>query len=900
MTRQHRSLRLALLIVLLAPGLLGADLSPQQRARLHPAFRPLVEEVLSAPAVLARAGEERHDAIIYVDNPAVLRELGITVNSVVADFVTAQVTAAQIAQLASLPSVRWIDPGTEHYPVLDLSLHEVGAASLHGGYVNGIPYKGEGAIVLIYDTGIDWSHMDFRDPSNPSKTRIVAIWDQTLTAVAGEAPPSGFPYGVEYTKAQIDNEVDGTPAGVVRERDINGHGTHVAGTAAGNGLASGGKYVGLAPLADIIVVKGGDGSFSSSREVDGLTYAENKAAALGKPIVVNMSIGGQSGPHDGTSPAEVKMDEFSATPGRVVAVSAGNDGAMPIHISGTINAGAFTDILLVVPTYSPAAGTENDDFTFEAWFNGTPNLTATVTSPTGITYTRLAGETGDGPNSADGRIRLWNYTSSQNMDQSVYLRVYDATAETPRSGTWNLRITNNAATGQEFDAWLSDRSIGGATVTLNAGNTAMTVAMPGTSNEAITVGSWVSKWLWPSYTGGLYSYPGTDRTANISSFSSLGPTRDGRMKPEVSAPGQGIIAALSTHSDTTGDAVYIAPGQLHFLTQGTSMAAPHVTGAAALVVGAKPTLTAAQVKSLFSATANSDALTGTVPNNTWGYGKLDVLEALARALNPAATITQTVLAYDQPGSSGQSALAGVLKDAVRFSPPVSGRLSAIRFNVTTNANGLTGTGNLVCEVYTDAGGFPGTRIGTSVLCPIPMLTRGTNNFVSLLGANASVTAGTDYHIVLSAPGAGDTVRLRSDQFTATGRSSRWDGSAWTALTVNKRIWSIILTGTGVSDVESVAGVPETFALAQNYPNPFNPSTTVSFSLPVRSLVNVRVYNILGQEVETLVSAAQPAGNYTVRWTPAGIASGTYICRLEASPVDGGETFVAARKILYLK
>jgi hypothetical protein len=170
----------------------------------------------------------------------------------------------------------------------------------------------------------------------------------------------------------------------------------------------------------------------------------------------------------------------------------------------------------------------------------------------------------------------------------------------------------------------------------------------------------------------------------------------------------------------------------------------------------------------------------------------------------------------------------------------------------------------------------------------------------MLGANASVTAGTDYHVVLSVPGAGDTVRIRSDLVTATGRTTRWDGSTWTTTTVNKRVWSIILSGTGISDVEQVAGIPEVFALAQNYPNPFNPSTTVGFSVPVKSYVTVRVYNILGQAVATLVNAAHPAGKYEVRWTPEAIASGTYICRLEASPVEGGNAFVTARKILYLK
>jgi len=115
---------------------------------------------------------------------------------------------------------------------------------VHGGLLIGTPYKGEGAIVLVHDSGIDWKHKDFRQSGDTTKSRILYIWDQTLTPVAGESSPAAG-YGVEYTKAQIENELDGTPAGFVREKDINyyGHGTHVAATAAGNGATLGGSML---------------------------------------------------------------------------------------------------------------------------------------------------------------------------------------------------------------------------------------------------------------------------------------------------------------------------------------------------------------------------------------------------------------------------------------------------------------------------------------------------------------------------------------------------------------------------------------------------------------------------------------------------------------------------------
>lgn len=163
----------------------------------------------------------------------------------------------------------------------------------------------------MFDTGIDWDHPDFRNPTDQTKSRILRIWDQTITPITGEVSPSGFAYGVEYTQSHLNDELDGTPTNYVREKDLNGHGTHVAGTAAGNGAAlTSLKYMGVAPNADIVMVKGGNSSFSTNNIIDALTYFKNVANALGKPIVINMSIGGQDGAHDGSNPEEIAVDNF--------------------------------------------------------------------------------------------------------------------------------------------------------------------------------------------------------------------------------------------------------------------------------------------------------------------------------------------------------------------------------------------------------------------------------------------------------------------------------------------------------------------------------------------------------------------------------------------------------------
>ena len=912
------------LVVLVALGLgtaAAGSLTKAERQKLHPVLQSLIDRqlqgglakasVMHHPAIVEESdGSVAADVIIYTDDPATLRAAGVSVNSSLPGFVTARVKVGDLERVAQLAQVSYIDVGAVNRPALDLSVPETGADLLHAGYFNGTSYKGNGVIVLIYDTGIDWRHLDFRNPSDTTKSRILAIWDQTDTQGGGSAP-SGFAYGKEWTQTQIEDEFDGSPANVVREKDNDGHGTHVAGTAAGNGFSGSKKFIGMAPEADIIAVKGGEGSFSEARMIDGLTYAANKASQFGKPIVVNWSIGGQQGPHDGTRGYEVAVDNFVTTPGHVVVISAGNDGASPIHFSGSVAVSGTTSVSINVPAYTPTAGTNNDQFILDIWLKAsTATVTATITSPTGITYSAGAG--GSAPDVSDGTIELYNYIpSGVDVDRNIQLWVHDATASVPKTGTWTLTLSN-PATSIDFDGWLSSRSVGSALVTVAGANTTSTVAMPGTANHGITVGSYVTKWAWPSADGNNYAYTGTDRTADISTFSSLGPTRDGRIKPDISAPGQGIMATLSADADTAYQTSRVFPDRKHWLLQGTSMAAPHVTGAVALLLQADPSLTANQIKTLFTSTANTDSYTGSIPNNTWGYGKLDVLEAMVKQVDNGSS-QQVTVGYDVPGSNQTVNLTGSTKYAVHFSPSISGTLTGVRLNLTINSlNPIVGSGPLVCEVYTNTtgsvAGIPGTKIGSSVNHPFSQLTTGTYNYIDMTGAGVDVVAGQEYQLVFSVANGGDALIIRTDDGSSpTSRSSIWTGSQWANFgdgasglpNVNLRARAVV---TSISVPVSVAGrepVPYSFTLDQNFPNPFNPSTTIRYAIPTTSTVTLRIFDLLGRQVRSLVNESQAPGRYEVVWNGKDdlgqqVTSGTYFCRLESGDLT------MTQKMLLLK
>ena len=913
---------LVLLLALAISVSSGGSLSEQQRARIDPSFLSVIARdipqagivpaaLAREPAALAPDGAPLYDAIIYTNSPAEVRALGIGVNSEYAGFVTARLRATDMVALSALATVRRIEPGMRAVPTVDVSVPETGASLLQAGFLNGTQYKGTGTIVLVYDTGIDWKHPDFCDPSDSTKTRILYIWDQTLTAAGGEAPPTGFSYGVEYTKAQIENELDGTPAGFVRETDINGHGTHVMGIAAGNGSSiPSRRYVGMAPGADLIVVKGGNSGFSESGVIDGITYAKNKATALGKPIVVNMSLGGHTGSHDGDRPYEVAIDSFVTVPGRVASISAGNEGGNAMHIGGALATSDSVSITFSVPAYTPNSGKSNDELGFILFFPSSILVTAKIISPTGIIYQRSSGQFGTGSDATDGSIYLENYLASYNGNRYVYLDVSDADSlKPPKTGTWTLRLLG-ASAASTWDGWMFTSNVGTTYATLNGGNTSKTIGMPGTARGALTVGSYATKLGWPTASGTSYAYSGEPQ--RISAFSSIGPTADGRQKPEIAAPGEIIGAAFSRNASQA--VYYILPGSRHQVMQGTSMAAPHVTGAVALLLGAYPSLTASDVKNLITATATTDSYTGSVPNDVWGYGKLDVLESMARAISPSATVTRQTMAYDVSGSNVTFELFGTRKYAVRFTAPFTGKVTGFQISLSPQSSRpVVGSGSAVCEVFTNVagsiGGIPGTRIGSAVQYPFSTISPATVNQVDMSGAGIDVTSGQEYHIVLSLTNQSDTLRFRADTAASTtnNRSSIYSSGTWYNLTDgsspfsrrNLRLRAVVTTTTGIDGVVGDALIAATYELYQNYPNPFNPSTTIGYLLPAQSEVTLKVFDIMGREVATLARGPQPAGRYQTVWegkTNAGIpvATGVYFCRLEAG------SFVRTQRMMLLK
>ncbi len=543
-------------------------------------------------------------------------------------FMTVYIPENALEQVVRMPGITYVSHFLPAHPTLDVSVPVIQADRVHNGE-SPLPraFKGKNVIVGIVDSGIDWSHGDFKN--SDGTTRILYIWDQTTSG----KQPAYFNYGTEWNSSEINSgsctEVDG-PANI-------GHGTHVTGIAAGNGLAIG-KYAGVAPEANIIVVKT---DFNFNHIIDAVEYVFRHAGALGEPAVVNLSLATQQGPHDGTtSPEQLLAGKVGK--GKIVVVAASNEGGVNVHtqlsLSNEEQATGFA-----------AYSNTNSKVDVDIWYSGgnldvalaglDTNLNLLTSSAWVSPGNRLAGQAFSVNGKTYG-IYTIDATETNNPFNGLHHVVieinnnsgaYDFTSD---ALTWVMKVRGTG----NLHAWVyggngAFDSFSGSLAGLNfvGGNSQYSIGMPATSSSLITVGSFVTKTQWKNKDGQVYQLSHSNGIGHISGFSSIGPTRDGRIKPDIAAPGEVIASAMS--ADAGIPAKYpsrVLPGEKHFILQGTSMASPHVAGVAALMLEKDSGLTPELVKQYLTQTALSDSFTGSVPNNHWGYGKVNAFQAMSR------------------------------------------------------------------------------------------------------------------------------------------------------------------------------------------------------------------------------------------------------------------------------
>ncbi|WNI39050.1 S8/S53 family peptidase [Chryseobacterium sp. SG20098] len=743
--------------------------------------------------VTSKGAQTMYSCIVYTKEPEKLKADGFLIQSQFPAFSTALVTIEDIEKLTQLPYVTSV-MGPEFDALHnDVSRAQSGASLLQDGVFNNTAYNGTGVLVGIYDSGIDWKHPDFRKADDQTKSRIVSIWDQTLTAQAGETAPVGFATGVEYTKAQIEDELDGTPTGFVRENDTNGHGTHVSGTAAGNGSAFTDKrHKGFSSDADIVFVKGGNGSFPTTNTINALTYFKNVATALNKPIVVNMSIGGQSSAHDGTSSHEVAVNSFTTSgAGRVVVISAGNDYGANLHRKVDIAAGAAQTYNFTVASNTSAASV----FSFIMYANDNTPVTAKLTTPDGQQYTQnISTNTAHTILGGGLTATMYNYWSNDNNKRYVQLVVTRTSGTTNVQGNYSLEITNNGTQQITAHGWLYSQ---GVQTTLQNGDNEYIVGSPGNASNAITVASYMGRPSW--YSTGAYST--TTPQESISSFSSQGPRVDGVQKPDIAGSGQNVISSRSSNSAPAATDI-ISGTNYYVKNQGTSMSSPGVAGAVGLLLQANPSLTAAQVKARLTANARMDGATGVVPNMRWGYGKLDIYKAVTDEIGCVKSNFETV-SYDEPYIVANTEFNYYFDNmalAVRYTPTLTGKLGGFSF-----VSGSSIPSDIPVDIQirkVDANGNPGDIIATKTITSwLNNIQRYTWNYINLSDLNVQMVTGKEFYIVVN--GLGGRIAMKAENAVLNSRSkTSTDGTTWTSRTFDLKMRAVIYEN--VAEVKNLA------------------------------------------------------------------------------------------------
>ncbi|MEO8751721.1 MAG: S8 family serine peptidase [Casimicrobiaceae bacterium] len=595
-----------------------------------------------------------------------VRAQGGIVRSVMGDIATVDIPASKLAAIAALPSVVSIEAARPQQIRLDVSVPATRADALRTGVPgNWTGGTGKGVIVGIVDDGVDFRHPDFRHADGT--TRILGLWDQRTTGAAG-SPPAGFSYGGECTTAMINAAIGGDAAACTQPSS-GGHGTHVAGIAAGTGQATGNgqigyRMIGMAPDADLLVANtlGADGTDTAL--LDAMAYMKARAAALGKPLVINLSLGSYFGARDGTSNFERGEDNVSG-PGVILVAAAGNEGNAPIRATGTIAQGGSVSVGYDIPA-SASRGV------LEIWYPGTNAYGVSVTGPgCAATAPVNPGDPVAQIETPCGSLQITSTgTQANNDDRQITIVIVGAAGvAAPKPGTWTLTLIGTTVAGGSAPfSIIGGEDASGATFSTNTSPvTTEIVTNAASAKRVIGVAAYSTRFTWNSLAGAINNPNMFGPLTDISDFSSRGPRRNcsnlakcpAVMKPEITAPGAMIMAAYAGDTAKPSAQTRIEADGVHVAFNGTSMATPHVSGAVALMLQVDPTLTPEAVKQRMFSNVQTNGFSTNLPtfnaatpdmpanpNYTWGYGIMDAAAAV-RSLQPAGTPVNVIEFYNQ-------------------------------------------------------------------------------------------------------------------------------------------------------------------------------------------------------------------------------------------------------------
>ncbi len=540
-------------------------------------------------------------------------ELGIVVEELLGGYAVIRIPQVLIGRLSEYPQINYIE---KPKALVFEQMIGITASCIQPIRLPSYNLKGQGTIVACLDSGVDYSHPDFRNADGT--TRIVTMWDQTVPG----NPPSGFSVGSVYSAEDINralamsenekikdnNDKIGIERSdeIVPEFDATGHGTAVLGIMAGNGNASGGEIVGVAPMAEIIVVKVGapniKGFPRTTQLMTAIDYAIRYAIEVQKPLAINISYGNNYGAHNGDSVLERYIDAVSGLHKLSISAGTGNDGITARHKSGRLRTNEKESIEINVANYV-------NSFNLQIWKSYSDDVEIELETPD---RKKL------GPFSVYSYVQKFSLISEEiavyyaepspvNLQQEIYIS-WMPKQDYITSGIWKIHLRANNIVSGDYAMWLPVAGSTSSEVTFFKSSLDNTLVIPSTAKNVISVSAYDSR---------------NDTFANFSGRGSYDNTnillKD--VKPDLAAPG----VAINTCS--------IGGGYGEFT--GTSFASPFVAGAAALLMqygiveNRDPYLYGEKLRASLIRGARQLPFQQSIPSPLVGWGALCVSDSLS-------------------------------------------------------------------------------------------------------------------------------------------------------------------------------------------------------------------------------------------------------------------------------
>ena len=634
-----------------------------QRPR-YEKMSPFVREAMASALATKQLTRSQSDdrlltAFVRIDGNAaeVLRQYGCKELARVGDISIAAIPLSKLGALSCGRQVKRIETGRRCSIQMDTTRIVVNAEKVYTGEGLSQSYTGCGVVVGVQDIGFDLTHPNFYS-ADMSQYRIKALWDQLSRDTIGSTLYVGRDYVGRDALLELKHPIDG---------ETQTHGTHTAGIAAGSGAEGNGvvsPYRGMACDADLVLVDNAADNaslidpkdyykFTYATDALGFKYIFDYAERMHQPCVINFSEGSSQDFH-GYDQLYYELLAKLIGPGRIIVSSAGNDGARNSYIHKNIGkerAGAF--IMGNEKRFSCTAKSKQT-FTFRV------SVYDNIASPQIVDISTVNVCNAQDSLLTDSLLvggkkykwRVLAYPNSYDTSETAYDFQISSPSKLGDSPQVSLQVMGRDADIELYrmSGYMFPHSLDPV---LDAGDCRYTIFSPSSSPDVICVGSTSYRTQFVNYLGEKKVYDSGQKGIR-SAFSAMGPTLDGRIKPDVMAPGQNIISSYSTFfiNNPKNVNASVKSDVRHFeyngrtyawnANAGTSMSAPVVTGAIALWLQADPTLTPADCLEIFAKTCSHYDTSLSYPNNLYGYGQIDVAAGLREVLRRKALGINTI------------------------------------------------------------------------------------------------------------------------------------------------------------------------------------------------------------------------------------------------------------------